>query len=160
MSIQVGDRLPDVTFKTLTTEGIQDRTTEDVFSNKKVVVFAVPGAFTPTCSETHLPGFQVASDKILASGVDEIVCLAVNDAFVMSAWAKSHHVGDDIAVLSDGNGAFADATGLALDLSALGFGKRSKRFAMIVDDGVVRYLGVEPGRDVGVSSAAAVLEAL
>ena len=160
MAIQVGDRLPDATFKTLTAGGIQDLTTADVFGGKKVVLFAVPGAFTPTCSDTHLPGFQVASDKILARGVDSIVCLAVNDVFVLSAWAKARNVGDDIAVLSDGNGAFAEATGLSLDLSALGFGKRSKRYAMVVDDGVVRYLGVEPGKDVGVSSAAAVLEAL
>ncbi len=160
MAIQVGDRLPDVTFKTLTAKGIQDHTTADVFGGKKVVLFAVPGAFTPACSATHLPGFQVVSDKILARGVDTIVCVAVNDVFVLSAWAKSLNVGDDITVMSDGNGAFADATGLVLDLSALGFGKRSKRFAMVVDDGVVRYLGVEPGRDVGVSSAEAVLEAL
>ncbi len=160
MAIQVGDRLPDVTFKSLTAEGLQDHTTADFFGGKKVVLFAVPGAFTPTCSDTHLPGFQVVSDKILASGVDTIACVAVNDAFVLDAWAKARNIGDDITMLSDGNGAFADATGLDLDLSALAFGKRSKRYAMIVDDGVVQYLGVEPGKDVGVSSADAVLAAL
>ncbi len=160
MAIQVGDSLPDATFKTLAASGIQDHTTADVFGGKKVVLFAVPGAFTPTCSDTHLPGFQVASDKILARGVDTIACLAVNDAFVMSAWAKDRNIGDDIIVLADGNAEFAEATGLKLDLAALGLGPRSMRFAMIVDNGVVQYLGVEPGKDVGVSSAEAVLEHL
>ncbi len=160
MAIQVGDRLPEATFKTLSADGIQDHSTADVFGGKKVVLFAVPGAFTPTCSDTHLPGFQVASDKIRARGVDTIACLAVNDVFVLSAWAKARKVGDDIVVLSDGNAAFAEATGLKLDLAALGFGTRAARFAMIVDDGVVTYLGVEPGKDVGVSSAEAVLENL
>ncbi|MEM7586557.1 MAG: peroxiredoxin [Acidobacteriota bacterium] len=160
MAIQVGDRLPDVTFKSLTSAGIQNHTTADVFGGKKVVLFAVPGAFTPTCSDTHLPGFQVSSDKILAKGVDTIACVAVNDVFVLDAWGKARNIGDDITLLSDGNGDFANAADLTLDLGAIGLGTRSKRFAMIVDDGVVSYLGVEPGKDVGVSSADAVLAAL
>lgn len=160
MAIQVGDNLPDVTFKTFSAAGIQGHTTADIFGGKKVVLFGVPGAFTPTCSDTHLPGFQVVSDKILAKGVDAIACMSVNDPFVMEAWGKSRNVSDDIALFADPDADFTNATGLALDLSAAGLGMRSKRFAMIVDNGVVTYLGVEPGKDVGVSSADAVLAAL
>ncbi len=160
MSIQVGDRLPPGTLRRLGEGGIEQVPTDELFRGKKVVLFAVPGAFTPTCNDTHFPGFQVLSDKIRAKGVDRIVCMAVNDPFVMSAWGKALDAHDHIDLLSDGNGDWAATLGLTLDLSAIGLGTRSKRFALVADDGVVRYLGVEPGREVGVSSADAVLENL
>ncbi len=160
MTIQVDDRIPEASLKQLTVGGIQDVSTGEIFGGKKVVLFAVPGAFTGTCSNTHLPGFQVAADKLRAKGVDAIVCVAVNDPFVMAAWGEAKNVGDDIQLYSDGNREFAEALGLVLDGSAFGLGKRSKRYAAVVDDGVVRYLGVEPGGAVGVSGADAVLAAL
>ncbi len=160
MAIQVGDRMPETTLRTLTAHGIEPVSTGELFAGKTVVMFAVPGAFTPTCSDTHLPGFQVAVDKIRAKGVDTVACVSVNDPFVMAEWGKARNVSDEIQLLSDGNGDFATATGLTLDLSGIGLGARSARWAAVVVDGEVRYLGVEPGRDVGVSSAAAVLEHL
>jgi peroxiredoxin len=125
-----------------------------------VVLFAVPGAFTPTCSDVHLPGFVSHLDELSAKGVDTVACLAVNDPFVMGAWQKQREIPESLKLLSDGNGDFVEALGLVLDASRFGMGKRSRRFAMVVDDGVVSYLGVEPGGEVGVSGAAAVLESL
>lgn len=160
MSIQVGDKVPSGVLRRLGEGGIDALSTDDIFGGKKVVLFAVPGAFTPTCNDTHLPGFVVASDKIKAKGVDSILCMAVNDPFVTAAWAKALNVEGHLEVLSDGNCEYAEALGLVLDLSGAGLGKRSARFAMVVNDGTVEYLGVEPAKDVGVSSADAVLEAL
>ena len=133
--------------------------TDELFANKKVVLFAVPGAFTPTCNDTHFPGFQVNVDKIKAKGVDQVVCIAVNDPFVMASWEKALGA-EGIEVLSDGNGEFVEALGLTLDLSAAGLGTRAARFALVAEDGVVQYLGVEPGKEVGVSSADSVLDFL
>ena len=160
MTIQIGDRVPEATLRRWTDDGMQTVSTGELLDGKKVVLFAVPGAFTPTCSDTHLPGFMVRSDEIKAKGADSLVCVAVNDAFVMAAWGKASNVGDHILMLSDGNGEFSRALGLELDASGFGMGQRSKRYAAVIDDGVVTYLGVEPGKEVGVSSAEAVLEAL
>lgn len=159
MAIAVGDKIPAATLKIMGDKGPQDISTEAIFPGKKVVLFAVPGAFTPGCSVTHLPGFVVLADKIKEKGVDTIACVSVNDAFVMSAWGKSQNAGE-ILMLGDGNGSFTEAVGLELDATAYGMGKRSKRYAMIVDDGVVSYLGVEPGGEILVSSAETVLEKL
>lgn len=160
MAIEIGDRIPQATFKRFSTDGMQDISTSEIFDGKRVVLFAVPGAFTPTCNDTHLPGFLIKGDEIRAKGIDTIACVAVNDAFVMSAWGKASNVGDHILMLADGNGDFARAMDLELDASGFGLGTRSRRYAAIVDDGVLRYLGVETGPEVGVSSADAVLEAL
>ncbi len=159
MSIKVGDTIPAATFKIMGKEGPENITTDDIFIGKKVALFAVPGAFTPGCSVTHLPGFVVNADKIKAKGVDTIACMAVNDAFVMSAWGKSQNA-EELLMLADGNAEFADALGLAMDASGFGMGKRSQRFAMIVDDGKVTYLGVEPAGGIDVSSADNVLAQL
>ncbi|HRC86528.1 MAG TPA: peroxiredoxin, partial [Thermoanaerobaculia bacterium] len=129
-------------------------------AGKKAVLFGVPGAFTPTCSDEHLPGFLVHYDELKAKGVELIVCVAVNDHHVMNAWGKARNVGDYLLLLADGNGDFARATGLDFDLSRAGMGLRNRRYAMVLDDGRVRYLGVEPAPGVSVSGAAAVLEAL
>ncbi|GAB5451041.1 MAG: peroxiredoxin [Halioglobus sp.] len=152
MTIQVGDKVPTCTLKTMGAEGPADITTDEIFSSKKVLLFAVPGAFTPGCSLTHLPGYVVNADKIKAAGVDTIACMSVNDAFVMGAWGKDQNA-DEILMLADGNGEFADALGLAFDGSSVGMGTRSQRFAMIVDDGKVSHLNVEAGPGVDVSSA-------
>ena len=152
MTIQVGDKIPACTVKTMGEQGPTDITTEDIFTGKKVVLFAVPGAFTPGCSITHLPGYVVNADKIKAAGVDSIVCMAVNDAFVMDAWGKSQNA-EELIMLADGNGVFTAALGLELDGSGFGLGTRSQRFAMIVDDGTVTHLNVEEGAGVDVSSA-------
>ncbi len=160
MTIQVGERVPEVTLRRWTDDGMTTVTTSDLLDGKKVVLFAVPGAFTPTCSDTHLPGFLLKSDEIKAKGIDTIVCVAVNDPFVMASWGEALNTGDHILMLSDGNGELARAMGLELDASAVGLGQRSKRYAAVIDDGVVRYLGVEPAREVGVSSADAVLQDL
>ena len=152
MSIQVGDKIPACTMKVMGAEGPQDITTDDIFSGKKVIMFAVPGAFTPGCSMTHLPGYVVNADKIKAAGVDSIVCMSVNDAFVMGAWGEAQNA-EEIMMLADGNGEFTSALGLELDGTGFGLGHRSQRFAMIVDDGTVTHLNVEPGAGVDVSSA-------
>ncbi len=160
MTIQVGDRIPSGTFHHLTENGPEAITTEQIFAGKKVVLFALPGAFTPTCSVKHLPGFVAKADEIKAKGVDTIACLAVNDAFVMGAWGKDQGVGDKVLMLADGIAEFTKALGLELDLTARAMGMRSNRYAMIVDDGVVTLLNnEEPGAFEG-SSAEAVLEAL
>ena len=152
MAIQVGDKIPACTMKIMGEQGPTDITTEEIFAGKKVVLFAVPGAFTPGCSLTHLPGYVVNADKIKASGVDSIVCMAVNDAFVMDAWGKSQNA-EELLMLADGNGELTAALGLELDGSGFGLGTRSQRFAMIVDDGTVSQLNVEAGPGVDVSSA-------
>ena len=152
MTIQVGDKIPACTMKIMSEQGPADITTDDIFSGKKVVLFAVPGAFTPGCSMTHLPGYVVNADKIKAAGVDTIVCMAVNDAFVMDAWGKAQNA-EELLMLADGNGTFTEALGLELDGSGFGLGTRSQRFAMIVDDGTVTHLNVEAGPGVDVSSA-------
>ena len=142
MAIKVGDNLPDAKFTVMGADGPAPVTTDDIFKGKKVALFAVPGAFTPTCSEAHLPGFVGNADEILAKGVATIACTAVNDVFVLNAWSKARGA-EKIRMLADGNADFAKKIGLDIDLSGFGLGTRSKRYAMIVDDGVVTYLGVE-----------------
>ena len=159
MSIQVGDSIPAVTLKVMGEKGPQDISTDDIFKGKKVVLFAVPGAFTPGCTLTHLPGYVVNADKIKAKGVDTIACMAVNDAFVMSAWGKSQNA-DEILMLADGNAVLTSALGLEMDASGFGMGKRSQRFALIADDGVITHLAVEPAGGVDVSAAEKILEPL
>lgn len=156
MSIEVGQNIPSCTLKTMTDQGPTDITTAEIFDGKKVVLFAVPGAFTPGCSMTHLPGYVVNADKIKAAGVDTIVCMAVNDAFVMGAWGKAQNA-DEILMLADGNGELTKALGLELDGSGFGLGTRSQRFAMIVENGTVAHLNVEPGPGVDVSSAETIM---
>jgi len=158
MTIKVGDKVPEGTFSIMGSEGPTGLSASEVFNGKKVVLFAVPGAFTPTCSVAHLPGFVVQYDEIIAKGVDVVACLAVNDVFVMNAWGKSSNA-ENILMLADGNGTYAAALGLELDGSGFGMGVRSKRFAMIVNDGVVELLNVDEGKFEG-SSAEAVLAAL
>lgn len=158
MTIKVGDKIPAVSFKTMGEKGPETISSDAIFSGKKVVLFAVPGAFTPTCSMAHLPGFVVNVDDIKAKGVDTVACMAVNDAFVMGAWGKSQNA-EHLLMLADGNAEFTEATGLVLDASGYGMGKRSKRFAMIVDNGVVTYLGVDE-KELAASSAEAILKAL
>ena len=152
MTIQAGDKVPNCTLKTMGAEGPQDITTEEIFSGKKVLLFAVPGAFTPGCSMTHLPGYVVKADKIKALGVDTIVCMAVNDAFVMGAWGEAQNA-SELLMLADGNGELTSALGLELDGSGFGLGTRSQRFAMLVEDGTISQLNVEPGAGIDVSSA-------
>jgi peroxiredoxin len=153
MTIKVGDTLPEATFMTMTADGPSPVTTADVFKGKKVALFAVPGAFTPTCSARHLPGFKDQAGAFKDKGVDVIACVSVNDVFVMGAWGKSQEVGDAVMMLADGNGAFTTALGLELDGSKFGMGKRSQRYSMIVTDGVVETLNVEEGGEFKVSSA-------
>jgi peroxiredoxin len=152
MTIKTGDNIPACTMKTMGDNGPADITTADIFNGKKVLLFAVPGAFTPGCSITHLPGYVVNADKIKGSGVDSIVCMSVNDAFVMDAWGKAQNA-EELLMLADGNGDFTAALGLELDGSGFGLGSRSQRFAMIVDNGTVSHLNVEDGPGVDVSSA-------
>lgn len=158
MAIQVGDTIPSGTLKIMGEKGPTDITTDELFKGKKAVLFAVPGAFTPGCSLTHLPGFVVNADKIKAAGVDNIVCVAVNDAFVMDAWGKDQNA-EEIIMAADGNGEFTRTLGLELDLEGFGMGRRSKRYGMIVEDGKVTYLGVDD-QGVHASSAETVLENL
>jgi peroxiredoxin len=160
MAIKVGDKIPDATLKVPTQDGFQDRDTAKLFGGKKVVLFSVPGAFTPTCSMKHLPGFVQNAAAIRNKGVDSIVCLSVNDAFVMDAWGKDQKVGDAIVMAADGNGEFAKALGLDFDGSKYGMGLRSQRFALIAEDGVVKHLAIEAPGKFEVSSAEAVLKAL
>lgn len=158
MTIQVGDKIPDGSFKVMGAEGPQDKTISELFDGKKVVLFAVPGAFTPGCSMTHLPGFVVNADKIKAMGVDAIICVAVNDAFVMDAWGKAQNA-EELIMAADGVADYTRALGLELDASGFGLGIRSKRYAMIVDDRTVTYLGVDE-KAIEASAAEAVLEQL
>jgi peroxiredoxin len=153
MTISVGDRLPEATFMTMTADGPTKLSTDDVFKGKTVALFAVPGAFTPTCSAKHLPGFVEKAGEIRNKGVDTIACVSVNDVFVMDAWGKSQNAGDDVLMLADGNGDFAKAAGLEMDGTGFGMGKRAQRFSMIVKDGVVSELNVEAPGEFKVSSA-------
>jgi peroxiredoxin len=161
MTIKVGDRLPDATFKTMTADGPSDIAGSDIFAGKTVVLFAVPGAFTPTCHRNHLPGFLENAGTIKAKGIDTIAVVGVNDVHVMGAWAKATGGEGKILFLSDGNANFTKAVGLDIDLSVAGMGTRSKRYAMIVKDGVITTLNVEdaPGQAIA-SGAAAIIEAL
>jgi peroxiredoxin len=143
MAIKVGDRLPEGKFTVMAEGGPKPVSVSELFSGKTVVLFAVPGAFTPTCSEQHLPGFLAHADALKAKGAATIACTAVNDVFVLSAWAKARDAQDDITMLADGNADFAKALGLDIDLSQFGLGIRSKRYAMIVEDGVVKYFAIE-----------------
>ena len=161
MSIKVGDRLPNATFTTMTADGPKPQTTDDIFKGKKVVLFAVPGAFTPTCHKNHLPGFLTNADKIKAKGVDTIAVTGINDVFVMNAWKKDTGADGKIEFLADGSGNWAKALGLTADLTERGLGVRSQRYAMVVDDGVVKALNVEdaPGK-AEISSADNLLKGL
>ncbi|MGY6531275.1 redoxin family protein [Glycocaulis sp.] len=160
MSIKPGERLPDATFMTMTAEGPAPVTTADLTAGKTVALFAVPGAFTPTCSARHLPGFVQKAGELKARGIDTIACTSVNDVFVMDAWGKDQGAGSDVVMLADGNGDFAEAVGLTMDGSKFGMGKRAQRFAMIIRDGVVEHVFVEEPGDFKVSSADYLLEKL
>lgn len=161
VALSVGDTIPNVKLMTLTAEGPKPVQSGDVLGTGKIVLFAVPGAFTPTCSDHHLPGFVMQADEILARGVDRIACIAVNDPFVMGAWGNAQGTGDKVMMLSDGNGEFAAQTGMELDLTGIGLGMRMQRYAAILQDGVVQEMFLEsnPGK-VDVASADAVLKAL
>ncbi len=154
--IEVGHKLPEASFALLTEDGVTNPTTEELFAGKTVVLFAVPGAFTPTCSEAHLPGYVVLADQFKAKGVDSIICLSVNDAFVMQAWGEAQNA-SEIIMLADGDGSFTRAIGLEMNTGQFG-GARSQRYAMLVKDGVVTALNVEPAKSFGVSSAETMLE--
>jgi len=158
--IQIGAHIPAMKLMTATADGPKEISTDELFGGKKVVVFAVPGAFTPTCSAKHLPGFVQHFGDFAAKGVDTVVCMAVNDPFVMRAWAKDQNVDDKLVMLADGSAIFTKALGLELDLAARGLGIRSQRFAMVVDNGVVSHLMVEAPGGFDVSRAEAVLAAL
>lgn len=160
MAISVGDSIPDVQLRTMTSEGPKPVSSSEALGKGKVVLFAVPGAFTPTCSDHHLPGFVVRADEIRAKGVATIACVSVNDPFVMGAWGEDRRVGDSVLMLADGNGDFTKAMGLEMDGSGFGLGVRSQRYAAILEDGVVKSLFVEPNPGLDVSSAEAVLAAL
>jgi len=157
VAIKAGDRMPAGTFKRMTREGPKDLSAEELFKGKRVVLFSVPGAFTPTCDAKHLPGFVQLADQILARGVNTIACMAVNDVFVMNAWGKASGVGDKVLMLADGNGDYARALGLELDASKFGMGKRGQRFAIIVKDGVASHVDVEEPGQFKVSAAEYVL---
>lgn len=143
MTIKVGDQIPSVKFKLLDESGLSDVSSEEVFKGKHVAVFGLPGAFTPTCSAQHVPSFLKNADALKSKGVETIACISVNDAFVMKAWGEHQGVGEKILMLADGNGEFAKATGLELDGSAFGLGRRAQRFSMLVEDGVVKTLNIE-----------------
>ena len=160
MAVNVGDKLPQATFTTMGPEGPKPVTTDDVFAGKTVALFAVPGAFTPTCSQRHLPGFKDHAADLKAKGVDTIACVSVNDVFVMNAWGKDQGVGDSILMLADGNGDFTKAVGLELDASRFGMGGRSQRYSMLVKNGVVSQLNIEQGGEFKVSAADYMLEHL
>lgn len=156
--IQQGQSIPNGTVSQLTEDGMQNHSTQELFANKTVVLFAVPGAFTPTCSEAHLPGFVVLADQIKAKGVDVIACVAVNDAFVMQAWGEAQNA-SELMMIADGDASFTKSMGLEMDTEGFG-GIRSQRYAMIVENGVVKQLNVEEGGQFEVSSAEAILAAL
>ncbi len=161
MTIKIGDRIPNVSLSTMTADGPKDITTDEIFAGRKVVLFALPGAFTPTCSNAHLPGYVVHHDAIQAKGVDTVACLSVNDAFVMDAWGKAQNAGDHILMLADGSASLTEALGMELDLTARNFGIRSQRYALIAEDGVVTHLNVESsGPALEVSDAETILALL
>ncbi len=159
MSIQIGDRIPSVMLSQMSEDGPQPLQSTQYFAGRKIVIFSVPGAFTPTCSAYHLPGFVELSDEFTRKGIDAIACMSVNDVFVMHAWGKSANA-TDIDMLADGNGEFSKALGLELDATAFGMGKRSQRFALVADNGIVTHLMVEAPGEFRVSSAESVLAAL
>jgi peroxiredoxin len=159
MTIQVGERLPDVPLTVATPDGPQPTTSGEFFRGKRVALFAVPGAFTPTCSARHLPSYVEKADELKGKGVDEIACISVNDPFVMGAW-NERDGSENITMLADGNGQFADAVGLTMDAAKFGMGKRSQRYSMIVDDGVVEQLNVEAPGEYRASSAEYMLDQL
>ncbi len=153
MTIAVGDKIPEATLMEMTGEGPKPRTTGNIFDGRKIALFSVPGAFTPTCSAKHLPGFIELAGSFKAQGIDEIICIAVNDAFVMGAWSKAQNANGKVRMLADGNGDFSKALGLELDGRAYGMGLRGQRFSMIIDDGVVTTLNVEGPGEFHISSA-------
>lgn len=160
MTIAIGDKVPTVDLYLMGEKGPDRVSSSDLFTGRKTVLFAVPGAFTPTCSKAHLPGFVVKADELLSKGVDQIVCLSVNDAFVMDAWGKQQNADDKILMVADSDGEFTRAVGLEVDLSARGLGRRSQRYAMVIDDGVVTQLNVEKPGKFEVSDADTMLQAL
>ncbi len=160
MTIQVGDKIPSVKLKTMTKDGMKEMTTDEIFGKGKVVLFALPGAFTPTCSAKHLPGYIEKQADLKAKGVEKIVCLSVNDAFVMNAWGKDQKVEDKVMMIADGNAEFTKAVGLDMDGSGFGMGLRSKRYAMVTENGIVKSLSVEAPGQFEVSSAESVLKGL
>ncbi len=153
MTLKVGDTVPSATFMTFGPDGPKPITSDELFKGKTIALFAVPGAFTPTCSAKHLPGFKEKATELRSKGVDAIACVSVNDVFVMKAWGESQNVGANILMLADGNGDFTKAVGLELDASRFGMGPRSQRYSVIVKDGVVKELNVEQGGEFKVSSA-------
>ena len=160
MTIKIGDKIPSVSLSIMTDEGVKTLTTDEIFAGKKVVLFALPGAFTPTCSASHLPGYVVHHDAIKAAGVDSIACLSVNDAFVMGAWGEAQNVEDNILMLADGSAALTQAMELDVDLTAANFGIRSQRYALIAEDGVVTHLNIEAANQFEVSDAETILTLL
>ena len=160
MSIKTGDTMPAGSFKIITAEGPRDLTTDELFGGKTVVLFSVPGAFTPTCDAKHLPGYVQHAAELKAKGVDTIACMAVNDMFVMKAWGQAGNVGDDVLMLADGNGDYTRALGLELDARGFGLGMRGQRFAIIVKDGIASTVNVEAGGEFKVSAAEHVLSQL
>jgi len=160
MTIKVGDKIPEATLKQLTAEGMKEIDTADLFGGRTVVLFSVPGAYTPTCSKEHLPGFVAEAETIKAKGVDEIICLAINDPFVMLSWGTEQGAAGKVTMLPDWNGAFTEAMGLTQDISVAGLGVRGKRFSMRVNDGVVETLEIEDGKGVTVSGASQCLVGL
>jgi peroxiredoxin len=160
MTIKVGDKLPSISLKYMNKDGMQTATTDDLFKGKKAVLFGLPGAFTPTCSAKHLPGFVTHAEELKKKGVEVIACLSVNDAFVMDAWGKAQNAGEKVLMLADGNGDFAKATGLTMDGTGYGMGLRTSRWAMVLDDGKVKTLNVEAPGAFEVSSAEAVMKVL
>ncbi len=159
MILKVGDKIPEATFMVPTPDGPEPRSTDDIFKGKRVALFAVPGAFTPTCSAKHLPGFKENTDALKAKGIDAVACTSVNDVFVMDAWGKQSDAGD-MMMLADGNGDFAKAAGLELDATGFGMGARSQRYSIVANDGVVEHINVEEGGEFKVSSAEYMLDQL
>ena len=157
MAIQVGDKMPEGAFGVMTGDGPGSISADELFAGKKVVLFAVPGAFTPTCSRSHLPGFVQQADDLLGKGVDSIACMSVNDAFVMHAWGENQNVADKVMMLADGNGEYTKALDLEMDGTAFGMGTRSQRFAIIVDDGTATHVAVEAPGQLDVSRAESIL---
>ena len=160
MTIKVGDKIPSVTLQQMQEKGVTNLNSDDLFKGKKVVLFGLPGAFTPTCSASHVPGYVVKSDELFARGIDSIVCLSVNDAFVMDAWGKDQNVEDRVQMIADGSADLTRAMGLEVDLTDKGMGIRSCRYAMIVNDGVVETLNIEEAGKFEVSDADTILSAL
>jgi peroxiredoxin len=160
MAIQVGDKIPAVDLQHMADSGVETINSEDLFGGKKVALFALPGAYTPTCSASHLPGYVVASDELFAKGIDLIVCLSVNDAFVMDAWGKQHNADDRVMMIADGSAHFTRAVGLELDLDAAGMGIRSQRYAMVINDNVVEVLNIEAPKQFEVSDAQTILASI